>query len=227
METHEIASREAWTARRVELLRDEKAMTRQLDDLARKRRALPWVEIDREYVFDTVDGKRSLAELFDGRGQLLIYHFMFGPDWEEGCPSCSFWADNFNDIIVHLNNRDVTMIAVSRAPLPKLLDYERRMGWGFTWASSADNSFNVDFAVSETSVYNFVDVGEVLDERPGLSAFIHVDGKVFHTYSTYGRGLDIFNCAYQLLDLTPKGRDEAGLEHNAAWLRRHDSYDAR
>ena len=222
---HEIATREQWTSRRVELLNEEKALSRRLDEVARQRRALPWVRIDKDYVFDTTDGKRSLAELFDGRSQLLVYHFMYGPDWEEGCPSCSFWADNYNGVAVHLAHRDVTFLAVSRAPLSTLLAYQERMGWTFKWVSSAATDFNIDFGVSDISFYNFAPLDEVADERPGLSAFIQADRQVFHTYSAYSRGLDIFNGAYQMLDMTPKGRDEGALPWTAAWLRRHDQYD--
>jgi predicted dithiol-disulfide oxidoreductase (DUF899 family) len=221
---HEIAGRDEWTARRVELLREEKALTRRLDELAKQRRELPWVEIDKEYVFDTERGKRSLRDLFDGRAQLLVYHFMYGPDWEEGCPSCSFWADNYNGVAVHLAHRDTTFVAVSRAPLAALLHYRQRMGWTFDWASSAGTDFSLDFGVSEATTYNFAPQQQVADELPGVSAFIQTDGRVFHTYSAYGRGLDIFNGAYQLLDLTARGRDEGALEWTAAWLRRHDEY---
>ncbi|MGZ4700735.1 MAG: DUF899 domain-containing protein [Ilumatobacteraceae bacterium] len=222
---HEIATRDEWTARRVELLKEEKALSRRLDEVARQRRALPWVAIDKAYVFDTTEGKRSLAELFDGRSQLLVYHFMYGPDWKEGCPSCSFWADNYDGISVHLAHRDVSFVVVSRAPLSELLRYQQRMGWTFKWVSSAGTDFNTDFGVSDVSFYNFAPLDDVADELPGLSAFIQVDGQVFHTYSAYQRGLDIFNAAYQMLDMTPKGRDEDSLPWKAAWLRRHDQYD--
>ena len=222
---HEIATRDEWTSRRVELLKEEKALSRRLDEVAKQRRALPWVPIDKDYLFDTRDGKRSLAELFDGRSQLLVYHFMYGPAWEEGCPSCSFWADNYDGVDVHLAHRDVTFVVVSRAPLADLLRYQERMGWTFEWVSSAGTDFNTDFGVSDVSFYNFAQRDDVADELPGLSAFIQVDGRVFHTYSAYSRGLDIFNGAYQMLDMTPKGRDEDALPWSAAWLRRHDQYD--
>jgi predicted dithiol-disulfide oxidoreductase (DUF899 family) len=219
-----IGTREQWLRARLDLLDAEKAVTRQRDELARQRRALPWVRIDKDYEFDTVDGRRSLAELFDGRSQLLMYHFMFGPDWAEGCPSCSFWADNFNGIDVHLAHRDVTFLAASRAALPRLLDYRERMGWTFDWVSSAGSDFNVDFGVSDVTVHNYRKIDPPAEEHAGLSAFALSDGDVFHTYSCYARGLDVFNGAYQLLDLAPKGRDEDDLPHTAAWLHRHDAY---
>lgn len=219
-----VASREEWLKARVELLAGEKELTRRRDELSRQRRALPWVRVDKEYGFDTVDGPRSLDELFGDRSQLLIYHFMFGPEWDEGCPSCSFWADNFNGIDVHLAHRDVTFLASSRAPLDRLQAYRRRLGWGFNWVSSAPSDFNVDFGVTNASPYNYVPVAEPAEESPGLSAFARHDGEVFHTYSCYSRGIDAFNGAYQLLDLTPKGRDEDSLPWAAAWLHRHDAY---
>jgi len=182
------------------------------------------VRVDKDYRFDTVDGPRSLPELFEGRGQLLVYHFMFGPEWPEGCPSCSFWADNFDGIGVHLAHRDVTFLAASRAALPRLLAYRSRMGWSFPWVSSSGSDFNLDFGVSDSPIYNYAPSDSPQEELPGLSAFAQRDGEVFHTYSCYARGLDAFNGAYQLLDLTPKGRDEDGLEWPMAWLHRHDAY---
>lgn len=223
-----IGTYEEWLHARLELLRAEKALVRQRDELSRQRRALPWVRVDKNYDFDTVDGRRSLAELFDGRSQLLVYHFMFGPEWDEGCPSCSFWADNFDGIGVHLAHRDVTLIAASRAPLDRLLAYRQRMGWTFPWVSSLGGDFNVDFGVTNAATYNYSPVNEPAEELPGLSAFARHKGGVFRTYSCYSRGLDAFNGAYQLLDLAPKGRDEDDLEYSMAWLRRHDQYpDAR
>jgi predicted dithiol-disulfide oxidoreductase (DUF899 family) len=219
-----VASREEWLRARLDLLQAEKELTRRRDELSRQRRALPWVRIDKAYEFDTPDGPRSLPDLFDGRSQLLVYHFMFGPEWEEGCPSCSFWADNFNGIGVHLAHRDVTLLAVSRAPLDRLMAYRSRMGWTFPWVSSLGSDFNLDFGVSEATTYNYVPVADPVEEMPGLSAFAQRDGDVFHTYSCYSRGIDAFNGAYQLLDLTPKGRDEEGLPHSMAWLHRHDAY---
>ncbi len=219
-----VASREEWRRARLELLAAEKELTRRRDELSRQRRALPWVRVEKDYRFDTVDGPRSLAELFDGRSQLLVYHFMFGPEWEEGCPSCSFWADSFDGVDIHLAHRDVTFIAASRAPLDRLQGYRERMGWRFAWVSTAPSDFNVDFGVSDASTYNYAPVAEPAEESPGLSAFARRDGQVFHTYSAYSRGIDAFNAAYQLLDLTPKGRDEDGLPYPAAWLHRHDAY---
>ncbi len=233
MPKNPVVSREEWVAARVQHLAKEKELTRLRDELSRARRALPWVRIDKEYVFDTSAGSRTLADLFAGRTQLIVYHFMYGPDWTDGCKSCSFWADNFDGVIVHLNHRDVTMIAVSRAPLATLLAYRRRMGWHFEWVSSHGNDFNRDFGVSFTPeemakgemVYNFR-VGKFpSEEAHGISVFYRsAEGGVFHTYSCYSRGLDMMNGAYHYLDLVPKGRDEAGLPYPMAWLRHHDKY---
>ena len=228
-----VGTREEWTAARLELLEREKELNRRRDELAAQRRRLPWVHVDEDYRFQGPDGTRSLHDLFDGRGQLIVYHFMFGPDWDEGCPSCSFWADSFDGVLVHLAHRDTTLVAVSRAPYEVLAGYEERMGWHFPWYSSAGTSFNVDFGVSFTpeqqasgAAYNFVPLDHPPDELPGISAFVtDASGAVFHTYSTYARGLDPVNSAYQLLDLTAHGRDEAGLPHSMAWLHRHDAYD--
>lgn len=224
-----IADRETWLQARRALLVEEKAVTRQLDELARRRRALPWVRIDKTYSFDSTEGPRTLEELFADRIQLVIYHFMMGPDWAEGCPSCSFWADNFNGIDVHLANRDTTFLAISRAPLDAIEAYRRRMGWDFKWISSLGTDFNMDFGVSfpegyrVNAHYNFTPIDNPMEEAQGLSVFTRgPEGEVFHTYSSYGRGVDIFNGAYQLLDLTPKGRDEG--DGIMAWLRRHDTY---
>jgi predicted dithiol-disulfide oxidoreductase (DUF899 family) len=220
---------DAWLTKRRELLVLEKELTRRGDELARLRRELPWVPVEKGYLFDTDDGRKTLAELFDGRSQLLIYHFMFGPDWDAGCPSCSFAADEFDGGIVHLNQRDVTMICVSRTPLEKLQAYKARMGWRFEWVSSYGSDFNYDFGVSFTeeqqaggAEYNFAWVEHPDDELPGLSAFALRDGSVFHTYSTYGRGLDIIDNAYQLLDRTPLGRNEDITGDD--WVRRRDEY---
>ena len=232
MPQHRVVSHEEWIAARREHLAREKEFTRQRDELSRARRELPWEKIDKEYVFDTSTGRKSLAELFEGRSQLIVYHFMFGPDWTEGCPSCSFWADNFAGVIVHLNHRDVTMIAVSRAPLAKLLAFRDRMGWRFEWVSSLGNDFNRDFGVSFTPeevakgemFYNF-HVGKFpVEEAHGVSVFYLSGDEVFHTYSCYARGIDMVNGAYHYLDLVPKGRDEAGLSYNQAWIRHHDRY---
>ncbi|MEX0664628.1 MAG: DUF899 domain-containing protein [Acidimicrobiia bacterium] len=219
-----VASRDEWLQARLALLEGEKALTRQRDELSRQRRALPWVRIEKDYVFDTEDGSRSLVELFEDRSQLLVYHFMFGPDWPEGCPSCSFWADSFDGVGVHLAARDVTFLAASRASLDRLLAYRRRMGWTFPWVSTLGTDFNVDFGITHASVYNYAPAADPPEELAGLSAFARRGDEVFHTYSCYARGLDAFNGAYQLLDLTPKGRDEDDLEWTMAWLRRHDEY---
>ena len=226
MATPTVATKQQWLAARTELLAAEKEHTRARDELARRRRELPWVPVGRGYTFDGASGPKTLEELFDGRRQLLVYHFMFGPDWEAGCPSCSFWADGFDGVGVHLAHRDTTLVVVSRAPLGRLLAYRDRMGWSFPWLSSAGTTFNTDFQVSDTQTYNFAAVpdGGTANELPGLSAFVLHEGQVFHTYSCYARGLDGFNTAYQLLDLTPLGRQEDDLPHPAAWLHRHDEY---
>jgi predicted dithiol-disulfide oxidoreductase (DUF899 family) len=230
---------------RLRLLEAEKEHTRRGDELAAMRRSLPWVRIDKEYLFDTCEGRQTLADLFAGRSQLLVYHFMFGPDWTEGCPVCSFWADGFNGGVIHINHRDITMICSSRAPLERIEAYKRRMGWSFPWVSSLGSDFNYDFGVSfrgpsagtsqrdmprgpgsvpDDAVYNFTRK-PLGPESPGLSAFALDAGVVYYTYSCYARGLDAFNVANQLLDRAPRGRDEAGLPVPVAWLRRHDEYD--
>jgi predicted dithiol-disulfide oxidoreductase (DUF899 family) len=232
MTDHKTGTREEWLAARLELLEAEKELTRRSDELARRRQQLPWVRIDKEYVFDTDEGEQSLRDLFASRSQLLVYHFMLGPDWEEGCKSCSFWADNFDGIPIHLNHRDVTFTAVSRAPLAKIRAYKKRMGWSFPWVSSYGSDFNYDFHVSFTEEqlaagkvdYNYGLV-EGYEELPGLSVFYRNErGEVFHTYSCYARGIDMVNGAYQFLDLVPKGRDENGFEDSMEWVRRHDQY---
>ena len=228
---HKVVSGDEWIAARKALLAREKAFTRQRDQLSAERRALPWVRVDKPYLFDGPRGRETLAELFEGKSQLLVYHFMFGPDWSEGCPSCSFWADNFNGAVTHLKHRDVTLIAISRAPLDKLDAYKKRLGWSFKWVSSLGNDFNRDFNVSftpeekATAYYNFEPRGFPATEAPGISAF-HMDEarKIFHTYSCYARGLDMVNGAYQLLDLVPNGRDEEGSAHPMSWVRRRDQY---
>ncbi len=234
MQNHKVVSREEWLVARKEHLVKEKEFTRLRDQLSQQRRELPWVKVEKEYIFDGPNGKETLAELFAGRSQLIVYHFMFGPSWDEGCPSCSFWADNFNGIIVHLNQRDATMIAVSRAPLSKLAAYKKRMGWTFKWVSSLDNDFNRDYHVSFTPeemekgemYYNYGVRKFPREESPGISVFCKdQNGSIFHTYSCYARGLDMLNGAYHFLDLVPKGRDEAGLSYPQAWVRRHDKYD--
>jgi predicted dithiol-disulfide oxidoreductase (DUF899 family) len=238
MDQPRIVSRDEWLAARKALLAKERDFTRERDRLSAARRELPWVKVEQAYVFEGRDGKVTLPDLFAGSSQLLVYHFMFGPDWQEGCPSCSFWADNYNGITVHLKHRDVQLVAISRAPIAKLEAYRKRMGWSFTWVSSLGNTFNRDYHVSFTpeeqkdAYYNYEPRGFGTTEAPGLSVFVKDEaGGVFHTYSTYARGLDALNGAYQhgayqLLDLVPKGRDEAGLAHPMAWVRRHDRYDA-
>jgi len=255
---HNIVSREKWLAARLKLLEEEKELTRRSDELALRRQELPWVRVGKEYRFETDKGSVSLADLFDGRSQLLVYHFMFGPDYTAGCPSCSSIADGFNGFSVHLANHDVTLSAVSRAPLAKLRAYQQRMGWSFPWASSLGANFNFDFNASLTEKqqregtveYNYrreaawtlrgigdaltkggegpvaeiaamtgTDVAAYTRERPGMSAFVIEDGVVYHTYSTYSRGLDSLWGMYQWLDRAPKGRNETGI-----WWRRHDEY---
>ena len=233
MENHPIATRAAWIEARKELLAKEKEFTRLRDQLSQKRRDLPWVRVDKPYVFEGPSGKETLPQLFEGKSQLIVFHFMFDPSWEAGCKSCSFWADNFNGIIVHLKHRDVTMVAVSRAPLDKLAAYRKRMGWGFKWLSSFGSDFNRDYQVSHTpeelaqgeAEYNYTRQKPYGSEAPGISVFWN-DGRgaVFHTYSCYARGLDMLNGAYHLLDLVPKGRDEDSLPFHSSWLRRHDEY---
>ncbi len=261
MTDHKIGTREEWLAARLELLKDEKELTRRSDELARRRQELPWVRIDKEYRFETDQGSASLADLFKGRSQLLVYHFMFGPDYAAGCPSCSAIADGFDRSVIHLANHDVTLSAVSRAPLAKLDAYKRRMGWTFPWASSFGGDFNFDFNVSLTEEqqragtveYNYrrqaalqsrggegpampsratpegaakgaamtgTDVATYARERPGMSAFVLENGVVYHTYSTYARGLDELWGGYQWLDRAPKGRNETGY-----WWHRHDEYN--
>lgn len=230
---HKVASHDQWIEARKKLLAKEKEFTRLRDQLSQQRRDLPWERVEKEYVFDGPDGRQSLAELFDGRSQLIIYHFMFGPDWEAGCPHCSFWADNFDPIIIHLNQRDTAMIAVSRAPYQKLAAYKRRMGWQFKWVSSLGTDFNFDYQASFTAealaqkdaFYNFTRQDACSSEREGLSVFFRsADGDVFHTYSTYARGIDIINTGYNVLDMTPKGRDEG--DRRQFWVRRRDEYAA-
>jgi predicted dithiol-disulfide oxidoreductase (DUF899 family) len=212
------------TSARLELLELEKAHLRTGDELARRRRALPWTMIERPYEFDTELGAQSLRQLFGDASQLLVYHFMFGVDWDEGCPSCSFWADNFDGIDAHLAARDVSFVVASSAPLERLVSYRNRMGWSFRWVSTGGTSFNRDFDVAGSTRYNHRDTDVPIPESPGLSAFALRDGVVHHTYSTYARGLEVFNGAYHLLDLTAKGRDESDLPWTMAWLRRHDQY---
>ena len=229
--TMHIVSHEEWLAAHRAHLAREKAFTRLREDLARARRELPWERIDQVYSFEGPEGRLGLADLFGGQGQLVVYHFMLGPDWKEGCPSCSFWADNFNGIDVHLAHRDTALVAISRAPQASIEAYRKRMGWSFRWVSSAGSDFNFDFGVSfpaektDAPNYNFGTTKFGGEEAPGFSVFRRGDdGAVYHTYSTYGRGLDALNGTYQILDLTSKGRDEGGLPWPMAWVRRHDQY---
>lgn len=232
LDNHPVVSSDQWLEARKQLLAKEKEFTRLRDQITAQQRALPWEAVTKEYVFEGAKGRQTLADLFDGRSQLIVYHFMFDPDWDEGCKSCSFWADQFDAIPVHLAHRDVTLVAVSRAPYVKLDAYRKRMGWAFTWVSSGHSDFNTDYHVSFTpeevekksGFYNFATTDPFDTERHGLSVFYKDPaGKIFHTYSTYGRGTDMLNGAYNYLDLAPKGRDEG--EGPMGWLRRHDAYD--
>lgn len=233
---NQVVSHEEWLKARLELLAMEKEFTRQRDALTRRRAAMPWERVEKSYRFEGPDGALPLADLFDGRSQLIVYHFMFDPDWEEGCKSCSFWADNFNGIPIHLKHRDVAFTAVSRAPLAKIDAYKKRMGWSFPWVSSHGSDFNVDFQVSFTpeqraegkTYYNYELRPIASPEWPGVSVFYRSEkGEIFHTYSCYARGLDMLNGAYHYLDLVPKGRDEDGFDFSMEWVRRHDQYDKR
>ena len=230
---HEVVSPNEWITSRKELLRKEKEFTRLRDELSRQRRELPWEKINKEYVFDGPNGSEKLADLFNGRSQLIVYHFMFGPGWTEGCPSCSFLADHFDGSTVHLANRDVTLAVVSRAPWAQIEAFKKRMGWRFKWVSSFANDFNRDYHVSFTKdemaqgkVYYNYSMGEFpSEEAPGASVFYkNAAGDIFHTYSSYARGLDILVGAYNFLDMAPKGRDEDNLAFSMAWVRHHDRY---
>ncbi len=233
MTDHAVVSREDWLAARLELLDEEKRLTHAREALAAKRRDLPWVRLDKTYRFRGESGNCELAELLRGHSQLLLYHFMYGPDWQEGCPSCSFWADGYSGTSAHLAARDIAFAVVSRAPLQALLDYRARMGWDFDWYSSLDSDFNYDYHVSFTpeqlesgdNQYNYRDGAAGMQELPGLSVFTRDDkGAIYHSYSCYARGLDMMNSVYQHIDLTPRGRAEQGLPYPMAWLRRHDQY---
>jgi predicted dithiol-disulfide oxidoreductase (DUF899 family) len=228
-----IVSHDEWLTARLELLAAEKELTRRRDGLTRQRMAMPWERVEKPYRFEGPDGALALEDLFEGRSQLIVYHFMFGPDWKEGCKSCSFWADNFDGIAVHLNHRDVNFTAVSRAPFAKLDAYRKRMGWSFPWVSSAASDFNFDYHVSFTpqeiaagsAYYNYVVQPITASDEQGISVFSRNEaGEVFHSYSCHGRGIDMVNGAYHFLDLVPKGRDEAGFDFPMRWVRRHDQY---
>lgn len=230
---HPVVSHDEWLAARTAFLAKEKEFTHLRDELSRQRRELPWEKVEKPYVFDGPDGTQSLSDLFEERSQLIVYHFMFPPEWEEGCPHCSFWADNFNDVIVHLNQRDVTFVAISRAPQPKIEAFEKRMGWTFKWLSSGGGDFNYDLSASfrpeevesGAPLFNFGTMKPGFTDREGVSVFYKDrNGDIFHTYSAYGRGIDMFNTAYHYLDIAPKGRDEDGLKFTQAWVRHHDRY---
>lgn len=228
-----IVSHEEWLKARLELLTAEKEFTRQRDALTQRRMALPWERVEKSYQFEGPHGTLSLTDLFDGRSQLIVYHFMLAPDWEEGCKSCSFWADNFNGIPIHLNQRDVTFTVISRAPFAKIIAYKKRMDWSFPWVSSYGSDFNFDYRVSFTpeeitpgkAYYNYTIQPNTSSEKEGVSVFYKNEkGEIFHTYSCYARGIDMLNAAYQFLDLAPKGRDEDNFTYPMEWVRRHDQY---
>ena len=225
---HSVVSRDEWLKLRQDLLQQEKEFTKARAAMTALRQNLPWVKIDKEYVFDSEQGPKTLQALFGPHSQLIVYHFMFGPDWEEGCKSCSFWADNYDNAVIHLNQRDVNLVGISRGPLDKLLEFKARMNWSFEWVSSAENDFNYDFNVSfpgqTAGIYNYQkqNIGE---EMPGISVFYKdQEGQVYHTYSRYARGLDLLNGTYHLLDLVPKGRDEGDLSYPQAWVKLKDQY---
>ena len=231
---HTIVTPSEWLTARMELLAEEKRLTHQMDAVSARRRALPWVKIDKDYRFESRCGSISLAELFGTKSQLVIQHFMLGPDWKEGCPSCSYMADHTDGMLPHLAARDTTMLAVSRAPLAEIEAFKQRMGWSFEWVSSHESEFNHDFHVSFTEEqvasgkveYNFTEQSFGSTEAPGISVFFKdSDGSVYHTYSVYGRGVELMMGTYRILDLTPKGRDEDNLEFTMEWVRHHDSYE--
>ena len=231
---HEVVGHEEWLDARRELLVREKELTRQREDLAERRRALPWERVIKDYLFEGPDGKATLANLFDRSSQLIVYHFMFDPTWDAGCPSCSFWADNFDGAWVHLRARDVNLGAISRAPYGVIAAYQQRMGWSFPWVSSFGTEFNYDYNVSftpeslgdQTAIYNYGSTDAGFEDREGISIFLMADaGEIFHTYSAYARGIDMVNGTYQFLDLVPKGRDEPTDPFKQLWVRRHDEYD--
>ncbi|AHK44682.1 hypothetical protein OV14_3251 [Ensifer adhaerens OV14] len=230
---NEIVSPEAWLKARLDLLAAEKEFSRQREALTRRRMEMPWERVEKSYQFDGPNGALSLTDLFDGRSQLIVYHFMLGPDWQEGCKHCSFWADNFNGIPVHLNHRDVTFTAVSRAPLTQIEAYRKRLGWSFPWVSSFGSDFNFDYQASRTpeqlakgeAYYNYKIQPSTVSEQVGISVFYRDDrNELFHTYSCYSRGVEMLNGAYHFLDLVPKGRDEDSLNYPMEWVRRCDQY---
>lgn len=235
MKAHDVVSKDEWIAARKQLLAKEKEFTRLRDRLSEERRSLPWERVAQDYVFEGPAGKESISQLFAGRSQLVVYHFMFGPDWDLPCKSCSFWADNFNGIVAHLNQRDVSFVAISRAPLAKLQAVARRLSWSFKWLSSLGNDFNYDYDVSfkpedvaaGRARYNYAPTETKMSDLPGLSVFYRdPQGAMYRTYSCYARGLDMVNTAYHYLDLVPKGRDESDLPYTMAWVRLRDLYEA-
>lgn len=234
MEKHAVVPHDEWIEARKELLAEEKDFTRLRDRLSQQRRDLPWERVEKDYAFEGPSGTLTLPDLFAGKSQLIVYHFMFGPDDEEGCPHCSFWADNFNGIPVHLNQRDVSFVAISRAPLAKLEAFKKRMGWSFPWLSSGGTDFNYDFDVSFTpderdrgdAYYNYRKGDPGMPDREGISVFYRdQNGDIYHTYSAFARGIDMVNGAYHFLDLAPRGRDEAGHDNPQYWVRHHDKYE--
>jgi predicted dithiol-disulfide oxidoreductase (DUF899 family) len=234
VKNHPVVSSERWLSERKTLLVREKELMRLHDQVARERRALPWERVEKDYAFDTAEGRRTLSELFDGRRQLLVQHFMFGPGWEQGCPSCSFMADHSDGMNVHLAQRDITLVAISRAPLAEIEPFRQRMGWRFRWVSSHGSDFNFDFNVSFTPEerakgevsYNYAMQSFPHEEAPGVSVFYKDDaGQIFHTYSTYGRGVEVMMGAYNMMDLTPEGRGERDVPHKMEWVRHHDRYE--
>ena len=234
-QAHKVVGAAEWVAARKELLKKEKEFTRLRDELSRERRELPWEKVEKKYVFQGPNGKETLADLFAGRSQLLVYHFMLGPGWKEGCQSCSYLSDHWDGATIHLAHRDTSLVVISHATSPEIEAFKKRMGWKFKWVSSFDSDFNFDYQVSLSKeerakggkvYYNYELVDFPPEERPGLSVFYKNAGdEVFHTYSTYARGLDILVGTYNLLDLTPRGRDEDGLAFSMAWVRHHDKYD--
>jgi predicted dithiol-disulfide oxidoreductase (DUF899 family) len=235
MMNHRVVSREEWREARVRLLSEEKELTRRRDELARRRRELPWVRVDSAYAFSGPRGEETLGSLFAGRSQLVVYHLMFAPEWDAACKHCSFWADHFDGVIPHIKARDATLVAISRAPYAKLAAYASRMGWSFDWFSSFGTTFNYDFGVSfaketldaKQAIYNYAPSTIAGSDMPGISVFAKDDaGEVFHTYSCFTRGIEGVNATYQFLDLVPKGRDEDDLPYTMAWVRRHDEYES-
>lgn len=231
MANHKVESREKWIKARKALLVKEKKFSRAREHLAEERRRLPWVKVDKTYVFDGPNGRETLAQLFGKKSQLVVYHFMFGPGWKEGCPHCSFWADHYDGMLPHLGARDTSFVVVSRAPLAEIKPFQKRMGWRFTWISSNRNDFNYDYQVSFTpeeiksggAIYNYAPLDMDISDREGISVFFKdKKGDIFHTYSTFARGIDIVNSTYHFLDLVPKGRDEHG--RGQFWVRYHDRY---